>query len=166
MQAGCRMQRAADVHTRRASAPVVESIIRLLRWGLCLHVAFWTLPSPAAAQQLLDRIAARVSGTPIALTDLQAARGLGVVNAPTEDAALRQMIDRQLLLIEVGSFPPPEPTDAAIAAQVARERAAAGPRLSELMAATGTDEARLRDLARDTLRIEGYASQRFATRNR
>jgi hypothetical protein len=157
------MQSADHAHTRRASAAVAESITRLLRWGLCLHVAFCTLQSSAGAQQLLDRIAARVSGTPIALTDLQAARGLGVVDAPTEDAALRQMIDRQLLLIEVGRFPPPEPTDAAIAAQVARERAAAGPRLGELMTATGTDDARLRDLARDTLRIEGYVNQRFGT---
>jgi len=73
------------------------------------------------------------------------------------------MIDRQLLLIEVGRFPPPDPSEAAIASEVARERAAAGPRLAELMAMTGTDEGRLRDLARDTLRIEGYVDQRFGT---
>lgn len=119
--------------------------------------------SPAAAQQLLDRIVARVSGTAIPLTDLQAARGFGVVSGPTDEAALQQLIDRQLLLVEVGRFPPPDPTEAAIAAEVARERAAAGPGLAELMTNTGTDEGRLRDLARDTLRIGGYVDQRFGT---
>jgi len=63
----------------------------------------------------------------------------------------------------VGRFPPAEPTDAALAAEVAKERAAAGAQLAQLMATTGTDEARLRDLARDTLRIDGYIDQRFGT---
>ena len=133
----------------------------ILVWPLALGL--WACPSEASAQQLLDRIVARVSATAITLTDLQAARGFGIVSGPTDEAALQQMIDRQLLLIEVGRFPPAEPAEAAIAAQIARERTAAGPRLAELMAATGTDEGRLRDLARDTLRIDGYIDQRFGT---
>jgi hypothetical protein len=137
----------------------------LLRGILVLHLAFGILhfASEASAQQLLDRIVARVSATAITLTDLQAARGFGIVTGATDEAALQQMIDRQLLLIEVGRFPPAEPTEAAIAAQVTRERAAAGQRAAELMAATGTDEGRLRDLARDTLRIDSYVDQRFGT---
>jgi len=133
----------------------------ILFWPLA--VGIWPFASEASAQQLLDRIVARVSATAITLTDLQAARGFGIVTGATDEAALQQMIDRQLLLIEVGRFPPEEPTEAAITAQVARARAAAGARADELMAATGTDEARLRDLARDTLRIDGYVDQRFGT---
>lgn len=138
---------------------------RWLRGILVVHLAFGILhfASEASAQQLLDRIVARVSATAITLTDLQAARGFGIVSGQTDEAALQQMIDRQLLLIEVGRFPPEEPAEATITAQVARERAAAGPRLAELMTATGTDDGRLRDLARDTLRIDGYVDQRFGT---
>jgi hypothetical protein len=135
-----------------------------LRSLLCLQVAFWILNvDPAAAQQLLDRILARVNGYEITLTDLQAARGLGVVSGATDDEALQRMIERQLMLIEVARFPPPEPADSAVAAVVARERTAAGAQLQQMMASTGTDEARIREMARDTLRIDAYVDQRFGT---
>jgi hypothetical protein len=139
---------------------------RLLRTTFCLHFAFCILHcADASAQQpqLLDRILARVSGNEITLTDLNAARGFGVIAAPGDDAALQQMIDRQLVLIEVARFPPPNPPDAAVAAELAREKTVAGARMPELMESTGTDEARLRDMARDTLRIEAYIDQRFGT---
>lgn len=120
--------------------------------------------TPVFAQGvLIDRLMARVNGTPITLTDLQMARGLGVVEGATDGEALPRVIDRQLMLGEVARFPPPEPDPAAIDAQAAREREAAGPRLPALMAATGLDEVRLRDMARDTLRIRGYIDQRFGT---
>lgn len=152
--------RPAGCDRARRAAPFTP----MLRTGLFLHFAFCILHSgPVAAQQLLDRIVARVSGTAITLSELQAARGLGIVDAATDDAALQQMIDRQLLLTEVARFPPQEPTEAAVAAEVQRERAAAGPRLADLMVSTGTNDDRLRDLARDTLRIDGYIDQRFGT---
>jgi hypothetical protein len=47
--------------------------------------------------------------------------------------------------------------------QVARERMVAGDRLPAAMQATGLDDARIRDLARDTLRIRAYIDQRFGT---
>ena len=159
-----------DMHNAHCSMPNgrgrrARRVVTVRLVTLC--IVHWALgighSDPAAAQQLLDRIVARVSGTAIPLTDLQAARGFGVVSGPTDEAALQQLINRQLLLIEVGRFPPPDPSEAAIATEVARERAAAGPRLAELMASTGTDEGRLRDLARDTLRIDGYVDQRFGT---
>ena len=160
--AKCQMQKGELPRRGRVSRAATAT--PLFRCGLFLHLAFCILHSgPAVAQQLLDRIVARVSGTAIPLTDLQAARGFGVVSGSTDEGALQQLIDRQLLLIEVGRFPPPDPPEAAIATEVARERAAAGPRVAELMASTGTDDARLRDLARDTLRIEGYVDQRFGT---
>jgi len=136
--------------------------MRGLCWLGCLHAACGILiGSSASAQQLLDRILARVGGHEITQTDLQAARGFGVVAGPTDDAALQQMIDRRLLLIEVGRFPPAEPSDAAVAAEVAREKMTPGAGLQLLMESTGTDEARLRETARDTLRIEAYIDQRF-----
>ena len=69
--------------------------------------------SPLHAQQLLDRVVARVDGAPITLTDVQAALGLGLIQVPAGsdpvDTGTQQMIDRQLELAEVQRFPPPEP---------------------------------------------------------
>lgn len=161
--AKCGMQNAEEL-PRNQWARGAALYARAYRIVLLLHVAFGILHSgPAAAQQLLDRIVARVSGNALTLTELQSARGFGLVNGPTDEMALRQLIDRQLLLIEVGRFPPEEPADATVDVEEARMRTAAGPRLAELMAATGTDAARLRDLARDTQRIEAYLDQRFGT---
>jgi hypothetical protein len=74
--------------------------------------------SPAAAQQLLDRVVARVDGYAITLTDVNAALALGVVEAPAgadpQAAAVQRLIDRQLLLTEVARFAPPEPDPAAV----------------------------------------------------
>src|SRR6187401_2766252 len=96
---------------RRTFHPVAsQPLLRVWHLAFCiLHFA-----SAASAQQLLDRVVARVSGNALTLTELQSARGFGIINAPTEAAALPQLIDRQLLLIEVGRFPPPEPTEAAV----------------------------------------------------
>ena len=161
--AECRMQQAQAL-PRSDRVEHVALFTPILRVFLSVHFAFCMLHSDAAAaQQLLDRIVARVGGSAITLSELQAARGFGIVEGATDEAVLQRMIDRQLLLIEVARFPPQEPTDAAIAAEVARERAAAGSRLADLMATTGTDDERLRDLARDTLRIDGYVDQRFGT---
>jgi hypothetical protein len=164
--AKCKMQNANTSRPRKNRVTSAAMFARLLRTTLCLHFAFCILHwSAASAQQplLLDRILARVSGNEITYTDLMAARGFGVVAGPADDAALQQMIDRQLLLIEVARFPPPDPPEAAVAAELARERAVAGARMQELMTSTGTDEARLRDIARDTLRIDAYIDQRFGT---
>jgi hypothetical protein len=153
---------------RTRGAAFALRFLRPVPTFVILHFAFCILhfgPGALAAQQpvLLDRIVARVSGNEITFTDLGAARGVGVVPGPTDEAALQQMIDRQLLLIEVARFPPPEPAETAVAAEFARQQAVAGPRLAAIMEATGSDEARLRDLARDTLRIEAYINQRFGT---
>jgi hypothetical protein len=121
--------------------------------------------SHPSAQELLDRVVALVNGTPITLSDVNAAIGLGIAEVPAEGdpvaAAQLQLIDRQLILAEVARFAPPEPGEAAIAAEVAALRADAGARLETLMRDTGLDERRLRDIARDTLRIRAYLDQRF-----
>jgi hypothetical protein len=141
----------------------------LLRMVLCLHAAFCILNyGEAASQTLLDRVLIRVDGYAITLTDARAAIALGIVerSAATDDAAVlasaaQQLADRQLLLSEVARFPPPEPNAAAIDAEVATLRARAGDRLPQVMVENGLDDSRLRDLARDTVRIQAYINQRF-----
>ena len=117
---------------------------------------------PLAAQQLLDRVVARVNGNAITLSDVRAATGLGVLDGEP-DASLRQMIDRQILLVEVQRFPPPEPAAAAIDAEAMVLTVRAGAGLAALMQATGFGQEGLRETARETLRIRAYLDQRFGT---
>jgi len=119
-----------------------------------------------SAQQLLDRVLARVDGVPITLTDVQAAIGLGIIQVGSGDAiadGTQQMIDRQLELPEVQRFPPPEPSPDAVARETARLTMNAGPGLPMLMQTTGLTQQRITDMARDNLRIAGYLDQRFGT---
>jgi hypothetical protein len=123
--------------------------------------------SPLSAQQLLDRVVARVNGSAITLSDVNGALALGVINAPAgaqqEAAATEQLIQRQLVLAEVARFAPPEPDPAAVDREVAAMKARAGARLPTVMLTTGIDEARIHDMARDMLRIQAYLNQRFGT---
>lgn len=140
----------------------------LLKKGLCLCVSvvcgLWL--SSATAQQLLDRVVARVAGTAITQTEVEAALALGIVEAEGADrlaAGTRQMIDRRLVLAEVARFPPSEPPEPAIAGLVAKMKARAGADYPAVLRQTGLDEQRVRDMARDTLRIQAYLDQRFGT---
>lgn len=135
-----------------------------LAWLVFANFVLW-LPC-LSAQQLLDRVLARVDGAPITLTDVQAAIGLGIIQVGSGDAvaeATQQMIDRQLELTEVQRFPPPEPSPDAVARETARLQTNAGPRLPVLTQSTGLTEQRITDVARDNLRIAGYLDQRFGT---
>jgi hypothetical protein len=136
--------------------------------ALCLHAAFCILHSgaPAEAQQLIDRVLARIGTTAVTMTDVRAAIELGIVDVkPGEDpesAALQRLIDRQLQLKEVARFSPPDPPAAEVAKELAAMKANAGSRLTEVMTSTGLDDEKLQLLARETLRIRAYVRQRFA----
>ena len=78
-------------------------------------------------------------------------------------AALNALIERQLQLIEVNRYVPPEPSEADIDARLARcgrastSQAAFESALKEM----GVTPAQLRARVRDDLRIESYLRQRF-----
>jgi hypothetical protein len=135
------------------------------RWLVVAAFMAW-LPV-ATAQQLLDRVVARVNNVAVTLSDVNAALAVGVVEVPEgpgrEAAAVERLIDRQLVLSEVARFAPPEPDTAAVDREVAAMKARAGTSFDAVMRATGLDEPRLRDMARDTLRIQAYLDQRFGT---
>lgn len=134
-------------------------------WGvLCLHFAFCILNYTVLnAQQLLDRVLARIGTEAITQTDVEALVEFGLIEArsPTLPAAVQQAIDRQLVLKEVARFPPAEPPAAEVEKQLATMKARVGDRLGQMLQITGLDEDRLRGLARDTLRIRTYLQQRF-----
>jgi hypothetical protein len=115
------------------------------------------------AQQLLDRVLARIGTEAISQTDVQSLIEFGLIDAttPTDAKAVRQAVERQLILREVSRFPQSEPPPAAVDAQLATMKARVGARLDAVMRANGLDDDRLRGMARDTLRIRNYLEQRF-----
>jgi hypothetical protein len=143
-------------------------VLRLwLRRAVCLHSAFCILHFTVAAdaQTLIDRVLARVGMNAVTMTDVRAAQALGLIETrPGEDlqaVALERTIDRQLLLDEVARFSPPEPPAEAVAAEVEAMKSRVGPGFAALASATGLDDAKLHELARETVRIRAYISQRF-----
>jgi len=134
-----------------------------------LHLAFCILNCSvsARAQQLIDRVLARVGTNAVTMTDVRAALELGLVEAAPgenrEAVALERAIERQLQLNEVARFSPPEPSAVAVSEEVAAMKMRAGAGLGALLTSTGVDEARLQQLARETLRIRAYIAQRFGT---
>jgi hypothetical protein len=130
-------------------------------------VCFLNVAAAVHAQQLIDRVLARVGTTAVTMTDVRVALALGLVEVkPGEDqeaSALQRAIDRQLQLDEVARFSPPEPSIAAITEEIAALKARAGSGLDALSKSTGLDDARVEQLARENLRIRAYIAQRFGT---
>jgi parvulin-like peptidyl-prolyl isomerase len=121
-----------------------------------------------AAAEIIDRVVAVVDGQVITLSDATAALQFGFVE-PQEGAdplrsAIDQLIERQLMLIEVERYGPPEPPAAAIdrAAAAVRARFESASRLATALAQSGMAEDQLRRRLRDDLRIRAYLDQRFA----
>jgi hypothetical protein len=121
-----------------------------------------------ASAEVIDRVLAVVSGDLITLSDVTAARDLGLQRA--DDAAdstraiLSRLIDRELVLAEVERYGPPEPTTEAIDVEVAAVRARFESRsaYTDALLRSGIDEAHLRETLRQDLRIRAYEDQRFA----
>lgn len=131
-------------------------------------IAFGTW-SVVHAQDLLDRVLARVDGNPVTLTDVRAAIRLGLVE-PAEGVdpilfGLRQLVERRLVLAEVARFAPPEPDPAALTAEANALKARVGSPadLAALEKTTGYGDDQIRDVARDNLRTQGYLNQRFGS---
>jgi hypothetical protein len=122
---------------------------------------------PVYAQDVLDRVLARVSGDPITLSDVRAAIRLGVVEPPEGVdpilSGLRLLVERRLVLAEVTRFAPGEPDPLMLNGEVDAMIARAGGKtgIAELERTTGIGEAQVREVARDNLRIQAYLNQRF-----
>jgi hypothetical protein len=114
----------------------------------------------SSAQQVLDRVVARVGSSAITQTDVDAAAAFGIVDRAD---AVAQLIDRRLVLAEVDRFPPPEPSATEIKVLMEAMRAKAGAEAAAVMKSTGVNDDRLAEIARDTLRIQRYMQQRFGT---
>lgn len=120
---------------------------------------------PATAAEILDRIVAVVNGSVLTLSDVEAARRFGLIDAAEGDfrSAVERTIDRRLALIEAERYAPPEPSAARLdeAVAAARARFASDAAFEAALKETGLTIDQLRRHLRDDLRLRTYEQQRF-----
>jgi hypothetical protein len=124
-------------------------------------------PAVAAQVETIDRVLAVVAGRLIMLSDVTAARDLGLVpNVGASDSVrtvLNQLIDRELMLAEVERYAPPDPSPDALDREMAAVRARfdSPSAFDAILARTGIDSDHVRETLRQNLRIREYQAQRF-----
>jgi hypothetical protein len=133
-----------------------------------LFLLAWCLfPAPVWADEVIDRVVAVVAGDIILLSDVRAARDLGLVergDEPDPDRdVLTHLIDRALMLAEVDRYAPPYPEEAAVdtALDEVRARLATPAAFAQTLARVGLEQTQLREIVRENLRIQAYLGQRF-----
>lgn len=121
-----------------------------------------------ARAEIVDRVLAVANGELILLSDVTAARDLGLVrldeSADPIGDLLARLIDRKLILTEVDRYAPPEPGADAVDREVAnvQTRFSSQRAFEAVLAQSGIDENHLRQTLRENLRIRAYEDQRFA----
>ena len=117
--------------------------------------------------EVIDRVLAVVSGQVITLSDVTAARELGLQTAPGAAdpvrAILTKLIDRELELAEVDRYAPPDPPAEAVDRELAaiRARFPSAASFDAALSRAGLDDRHLRETIRQNLRIRAYEDQRF-----
>jgi hypothetical protein len=139
--------RISDCGLRIATLRIAALRSAILRIGLVALVL-----TTAVRAEVIDRVLAVVSDQVITLSDVTAARDLGLESAPGAAdpirAILSKLIDRELVLAEVERYSPPEPSTATIDAAVAevRSRFPSASAYAETLARSGVDERHLREM--------------------
>ena len=133
----------------------------------CLLGVLLIMLSARASGETIDRVLAVVAGQLITLSDVTAARDLGLERADGAPdpirAILSKLIDRGLILAEVDRYAPPEPAAAAVSERVEQVRARfpSPAAFDAALARSGVDQRHLRETLRQELRILAYLDQRF-----
>jgi hypothetical protein len=129
-------------------------------------IAAWAAV-PARGAQLVDRVIAVVSGTVLMLSDARAAIALGLFEPGAArdpiEAAMRWLIDRQLVLDEAGRGDRVDVDPAALAQALdaVRQRFPSEDGYRRALAGLGLDDRALQRLVRDTLVARLYVERRF-----
>jgi hypothetical protein len=144
----------------RTSSPA--TLIVSLMCVLVLH------PVTSSAQ-IIDRVLASVGGRIVTASDVRMAREFGLVQvrgmtATDPQMILERLVNRMLVLDEVGRYAPPEPAERDVKERfdVLRARFETSDAFAAAMRLTGVDEATLMQWVRNDLRIRAYLDQRFA----
>jgi hypothetical protein len=137
-------------------------------WHVAFCIALATAPVAVRTAETIDRVLAVAAGELIMLSDVIAARDLGLVPAPAATGdpiapVLAKLVDRALILAEVDRYAPPEPGADAVdrEVQTIRSRFATPAALAAALSKSGIDENHLRQTLREDLRIRAYEDQRF-----
>lgn len=134
---------------------------------LCGAVLAITPVGAVAASEVIDRVLAVVAGNLIMLSDVAAARDLGLVSPGAASDPVREilsrLIDRALMLAEVERYAPPEPGADAVDRELraVQSRFASASAFARALARVGVGEKHLRETLRQDLRIRAYLDQRF-----
>ena len=167
-----RVREHAARHVARGTRHVAQRTWHLDRCTLHVTAAtaavslFFLLSASPSAAPIIDRVMAVVSGSIVTLSDVEAAMAVGIINpGKGQDplgAALNELINRTLMLIEVDRYAPPDPSPEQIEARVRDLRARLGTAdAARQLAEYGLSDGALRSLARDDLRLGTYLDQRF-----
>lgn len=139
------------------------------RGGLTVLLAvLCLLAAQAQASEVLDRVLAVAAGDVILLSDVRAARHLGLVPdggaADPDRAVLTGLIDRALMLDEVDRYATSEVSEADVerALSEVRTRVGSASALTTVLERIGLSERQLRETLRQNLRIRAYLAQRFS----
>ena len=122
-------------------------------------------PPPAQAN-VLDRMVAVVNSDVVTLSDLRAARYLKLIpgaDAMTDGQLIDALIERRLMVAEVGKYTAAEPPAADVSARRKSWEATLlrGTTTSAALASVGMRDAALTAWFRDDLRLSAYLDQRF-----
>jgi len=135
-------------------------------WQAAGLIAGVALAAPVSAETI-DRVLAVVAGQLIMMSDVVAVRDLGIVppaaGGDPVGSVLTKLVDRELMLVEVDRYAPPEPEDAEIDREVAavRSRFPSEKAFGDVLARSGFDAAHVREIVRQNLRLRAYLDQRF-----
>jgi hypothetical protein len=159
------------MHQCTDATTAVFAMMRCKRaaWFALVHFCIGAFSAAALSAETIDRVLAIVAGQLITLSDVTAARELGLEGAASQTGAdpvravLNTLIDRELVLAEVERYAPSEPLPEAIDREAARVRARFGSAdaFAAALARAGLDERDLREILRQDLRIAAYLDQRF-----
>ena len=137
--------------------------------ALALFCGLGCLCGLRGSAETIDRVLAVVAGQVILLSDVTAARDLGLQTADSAAdpvrAVLVKLIDRELVLAEVDRYAPPEPDAAAVdrGVEALRARFPSRQAFDATLEKSGIDENHVRETVRQNLRVAAYLEQRFAT---
>lgn len=121
------------------------------------------LLAQAQAPETLDRILAVVNGDMVTLSDVRAARALKLVPGDdTDEAIVRQLVERRLVVAELRRFQVPDAPAETVAARVRSWSAALGADPAAVFARVGVGEEFVSRWLNDDLRRDSYLTQRFA----
>jgi len=119
------------------------------------------------ASEIIDRVLAVAAGNLIMLSDVTAARDLGLVARDAASDPIREtlsrLIERAIILAEVERYAPPEPDAEAVdrEIQVVRSGFPSPQAFEATLGRVGVNEKHLRETLRQDLRIRAYLDQRF-----